>query len=376
MRPSFASCTVAWPFSIETVCGPSGDAGAVSSVSFLGLEGPEGEVEGRVAGALVAAIEEHGAGLQLHLQARALRDAILFLAHQVHQQVDVVDPVLHQHRLLLCAGKPAEQDNRQPELSHDTNLQREQGSGCRDPPTKAAFPATLFPDACSLAYPCTMATEEQTRLAALYQDSSDDELLALYADRGNLTDAAEQALSAEIASRHLSLPVAEPETRAPEYTPDLVSDLHGDGLTALITFYNGLDLGLACDHLGDAGMELAVRPIPGTEVSAEAFQIRVSPADQPRAEEILRAKMGLFPRQEVSEEETMSDSGEMVILGEFPTEEEATKATTALETEGIIYRLTAPEEDGENDEPGYSVEVRADDLDHGLAVVADALGLK
>ena len=222
-----------------------------------------------------------------------------------------------------------------------------------------------------------MATEEQSRLAALYQDSSDDELLALYTDRGNLTDAAQQALSAEITSRHLALPVAEPETRAPEYTPDLVTDLHGDGLVSLITFYNGLDLGLACDHLGDAGIELAVRPIPGSEVSSEAFQIRVSPADQPRAEEILRSKMGLFPKQEVTgDDATLEAGGEMVILGEFPTEEEATQATHALEEEGIIYRLTAPEEDGENDAPGYSVEVHADDLDLGLAVVADALGLK
>ena len=221
-----------------------------------------------------------------------------------------------------------------------------------------------------------MATEEQTRLAALYRDSSDEELVNLYTDRANLTDAAQQALVVEISSRHLELPSAEPTSRAPEYTPDLVSDLHGDGLTALITFYNGMDLGLACDHLGAAGIELAVRPIPGTDVSPEAFQIRLAPVDRPHAEQILRSEMGLFPKQEVTEEDTMADGGEMVILGEFPTEEEATHATDALGEEGIIYRVTAPEEDGENDAPGYSVEVHANDLDRGLAVVADALGLK
>jgi hypothetical protein len=175
--------------------------------------------------------------------------------------------------------------------------------------------------------------------------------------------------------RRLELPAAEPATKAPEYTPDLVSDLHGDGLVALITFYNGLDLGQACDHLGDAGIELAVRPIPGTDVQPEAFQIRVSPADQPRAEEILHGKMGLFPKPEMDGEDALP-GGEMVILGEFPTESEATQATQALEEEGILYRLTPPYDDGENDAPGYSVEVHADDLDRGLAVVADALGLK
>jgi hypothetical protein len=223
---------------------------------------------------------------------------------------------------------------------------------------------------------------ELNRLTALYHDMSDTQLLDLHADAANLTDEAQDVLRAEIRSRRLVVPTAEEadESKPPEYVPDLVTGLNDDGLVALITFYNGLDLGLACDHLGDAGIELAVKPFPGTDVSAAAFQIRVAPADQARAEEILRQKMGLFPKQEVEDD----DSGEqelaadidMVILGEFPDEDETAQTTAALGAAGIIYRMTPPYDDGENDAPGYTVEVHAGDLDRGLAVVADALGLK
>ena len=223
---------------------------------------------------------------------------------------------------------------------------------------------------------------ELNRLTALYRDMSDTQLLDLHADAANLTDEAQDVLRAEIRSRRLVVPTAEAadESKPPEYVPDLVTGLNDDGLVALITFYNGLDLGLACDHLGDAGIELAVKPFPGTDVSADAFQIRVAPADRDRAEEILREKMGLFPKQEVIAEEgdepEIAEDVDMVILGEFPDESEAEQTTAALAAAGIIYRLTPPYDDGENDAPGYTVEVHAVDLDRGLAVVADALGLK
>jgi hypothetical protein len=220
--------------------------------------------------------------------------------------------------------------------------------------------------------------DEQTRLSALYRDLSDTQLLDLQEDAANLTDAAQQALHAEMRSRKLQTPAPEvPESKPAEYVPDLVSDLNADGLVALITFYNGMDLGLACDHLADAEIELAVKPFPATDISPAAFQIRVAPSDRARAESILRATMGLFPEQEVVADATSEEfaSGEMVILGEFPDLAETQQVVAALHEAGIEYRMTAPEEDGELDEPGYSVEVRAEDLDRGLAVVSDALGL-
>jgi hypothetical protein len=223
---------------------------------------------------------------------------------------------------------------------------------------------------------------ELNRLTALYHDMSDTQLLDLHADAANLTDDAQEVLRAEMRSRGLKVPApaAAEESQPAEYVPDLVTDLHSDGLVALITFYNGLDLGLACDHLGDAGIELTVQPYPGTDVSAAAFQIRVAPADRARAEETLHEKMGLFPKQEVeeeaSEEPELAEDVDMVILGEFPDEEETAQTTGALTAAGIIFRMTPPYDDGENDAPGYTVEVHAADLDRGLAVVADALGLK
>ncbi len=227
-----------------------------------------------------------------------------------------------------------------------------------------------------------MALEnEHDRLTALYRDMSDSQLLDLNDDAANLTDEAQQALRAEMRSRNLQPAVVEVvESKPAEYVPDLVSDLNTDGLVALITFYNGMDLGLACDHLGDAEIELAVKPFPATDVSPAAFQVRIAPRDRAAAEQVLHDTMGLFPKAEVDLEDgdtpELAEEVDMVILGEFPEESEAEQTTAALGAAGIIYRLTPPYEDGENDAPGYTVEVHATDLDRGLAVVADALGLK
>ena len=230
-----------------------------------------------------------------------------------------------------------------------------------------------------------MATSEaQARLAAVYRDLSDAELLNLHDDAGNLTDQAQQALRAEIASRHLAIPAPADTTPPAQYVPDLVSNLHDDGLVSLITFWNGLDLGLACDHLGDAGIELTVHPSAASEAAPASFQIRVAPSDRPRAEQILRVTMGLFPEQEAASAYTEGagyiDSGDLVILGEFQDSAEAEQTRTILTQAGFVHRFTPPfedgKDDGENDQPGYSIEVHADDLDRALELVAKGLGLK
>ncbi len=220
---------------------------------------------------------------------------------------------------------------------------------------------------------------EAARLTTLYRDLSDSELLTLHEDGANLTDEAQQALRAEIASRHLRVTSPAVESKPAEYVPDLVTNLHDDGLVSLITFFNGTDLALACDHLGDAGIELAVQPSSPSDIAPASYQIRVAASTQAEAEQVLRGTMGLFPLQETAGAYTEGtgyiDDGDMVILGEFQTLTETNQTATLLSNAGIDYRLTPPDDDGEQDDPGYSIEVHAADLDRGLEVVAKGLGL-
>ncbi len=220
---------------------------------------------------------------------------------------------------------------------------------------------------------------EAARLTTLYRDLSDSELLTLHDDASNLTDEAQQALRSEIASRRLQITSPAVATPPAEYVPDLVTNLHDDGLVSLITFYNGTDLALACDHLAHADIELSVHPTPATDITPTTYQIRVQAAQRPNAELVLRDTMGLFPLQEAAGSYTEGtgyiDDGDMVILGEFQDVAEANQTATLLSNAGIDYRLTPPDDDGEHDDPGYSIEVHAADLDRGLQVVAKGLGL-
>ena len=221
--------------------------------------------------------------------------------------------------------------------------------------------------------------------ATLYSGYTDDQLLTLHEDRANLTDAAQDALLAEIKSRRLDLPVPLAPgiiPLAPAIMPNPgEDDKDQDGLVGLITFWNGLDLGDACDHLEHAGIHFTVEQFPGDAQSPPYFQIRVHPAVRPQAEAVLRSSMGLFPLQEsdndgYTEGEGYIDDGSLVTLGVFEDQAEAEQTSTILSNAGIFHKLSAPSDrEEEDDRTGYSVEVHATDLDRGLSVVAAALGV-
>jgi DNA-directed RNA polymerase subunit M/transcription elongation factor TFIIS len=68
------------------------------------------------------------------------------------------------------------------------------------------------------------SAEESLRLAEHYRGLTDDELLAIAHDKGDLTDDAQAALKMEIVSRKLTIPTPEPQLSLSRVLPDLGKD--------------------------------------------------------------------------------------------------------------------------------------------------------
>jgi hypothetical protein len=82
----------------------------------------------------------------------------------------------------------------------------------------------------------------------------------------------------------------------------------------------------------------------------------------------------LFPLQEVTGTPRYIPTGEWVTLGDFERREEAEQAVALLRAQRIPNALRQ-----EMDEEGvttYAVEVRDQNLDRGVAIVAESLGIE
>src|SRR5437868_12163986 len=157
-------------------------------------------------------------------------------------------------------------------------------------------------------------SEARERLRGLYSEMSDQELFDLAGKPEDLTETAREMLRAEFANRRLNFPVNEPDgppsSAGHEYVPGYeVGRTLPDGSVALITFYDAIKTGEACDELEAEGIEVDVRDVSEKSTASGSFyggpavalQLIVSKQDRDRAVKVLREKMGLFPTQEVEE---------------------------------------------------------------------------
>ena len=124
-----------------------------------------------------------------------------------------------------------------------------------------------------------------------------------------------------------------------------------DGMSRLISFYDGLELSKACGLLEEAEIEPVIEPIAGDALSGVAprFEIWLETPDIEKAKILLRAKMGLFPLAEVDEDDDGSanpgsDADELVVA-EFDSAAEAEAAKTILAEAGIAARIDADDTD-------------------------------
>ena len=211
-------------------------------------------------------------------------------------------------------------------------------------------------------------TEEQ-RLSSLYAGFADEQLVELARDAENLTPAALAALTAEARGRGLRLPgvtvsdsllsghepVGEPAhdrgdafgVGVPRFFPgagpavehalEPSGETHS-GMTALVTFYDGLELSRACQALAAEGIAPAIEELAGDAVtgSATRYEVWVSVAAVEQGRQVLRAQMGLFPEAEVEGEDSAEGDG---TVGQFESESEAGEMLKALADAGIPAKL-------------------------------------
>jgi len=254
------------------------------------------------------------------------------------------------------------------------------------------------------------AGAEMQRLVELYREMSDGELLRLGERPGDLTDTAQEALRGEMTSRGLKA-VVEPATagftvktdsfdakgsfvrdenlpllqRAPELRPEPVAKGLAKGKASLMVFHDAIAAGAACDLLEAEGLEIEVRDVAATHGGGSAYggpsvalQVIVEQRDRERAEAILRAKMGLFPVQEVDESDEPAvpvDVNATAPLGSFGHRSDADEVAHALEAAGVWHRIAANPDGSVEDEDAYTLEVRELDLARAGEVVEQAMNL-
>jgi hypothetical protein len=257
-------------------------------------------------------------------------------------------------------------------------------------------------------------TNELGRLSKVYGEAGDGELLRLAAEPESLTEAGQLALAEELKRRGLPVPVPAPAETLddgsavlPQVQEATAADERADafgvgvpgmvpaagaaveqalepggetrlGMTALVSFFDGMQLSQACEALEGAGISPAVQEIEGdaTTGTPSRFEIWVDAADVERGKAALRVRLGLFPLAESLELEgefagAELDGEEERVVGDFETAAEAGEVKALLIAAGIPAE-TAPSEM----DPGMTaILVEPGDYERALELVAERLGL-
>jgi len=230
------------------------------------------------------------------------------------------------------------------------------------------------------------------RLYERYHAMSDEELLQLAAGIEDLTDVAADVLRREMKERRLEVPqpVILPAGIAPPlrwWNPgeDEANDRSGSdpGLVTLMVFHDAIEAGRACEFLDEQEVDFQLQDVskPRSMLGAlemsppVSLRLAVAVADRQRAMGILRAKMGLFPLQEVAEPDEAVDDGSVATAGTFARREDADEAMRALDEAHIWRRLVADPEGRVEDEDCYTLEVREVDLVRAGESIASAMKL-
>ncbi len=220
------------------------------------------------------------------------------------------------------------------------------------------------------------------RLQEQYGEMSDAELLGLAATPDDLTDFALEVLRGEMTHRGLKPEAASAVEFHGVPKPEFGRKLP-DGSVVLITLYDAMAAGKACDFLEAEEIEVDVRDVSEKDAASGsmyggppvALQVIVPGKDRARAVTILREKMGLFPLQEVEEADEIVDDGTVMAIGFFGTREDAEAVAQALEPAGIWHRIVVNAEGWAEDENAFSLEVKEVDIVAAGDVVEKSMGL-
>jgi hypothetical protein len=248
--------------------------------------------------------------------------------------------------------------------------------------------------------PYELDSEIRSRLIHYYQQVSDKELLDAAVKAEDLTPTAQEVVRTQLSSRGLgdawvdpkdepSPLVDSPEPPAPfrESWRDSLPKLQPGppmerGKTALITFYDAIEAGKACDALDAAEIPLEVRDLSRTDGRGSewggppiALQLIVSEQDRDRAVQLLREKMRLFPLEDVPEPDAPLDDGTVATVGQFAKRADAEDVAQVLNDAKVWNRITPNQEGAVQTEDAFLVEVREVDLFRAGELVEQALNL-
>jgi hypothetical protein len=250
---------------------------------------------------------------------------------------------------------------------------------------------------------------EQERLQKLYREMGDEHLEDMAEDADDLTDEARLVLVQELRRRGLE-PIAtrvhqepvgvrvdaiEPDVE-PEREQGFGAGVPGmfpggaaameqaleaprtrkDGLTTLISFYDGMYLAQACEILEAEGIEPVIEPIAGDALSGvpARFEVWLNQGQIERAKALLRLKMGLFPGAEVEGDDAVDAEVLDGVVGTFETANEAEEARAMLANagiEGTVSRFV----DDESETAMWELAVDPHERERAIAVVAAGMGL-
>jgi hypothetical protein len=256
------------------------------------------------------------------------------------------------------------------------------------------------------------ATGELDRLRKVYGELGDGELVRMAGDPESLTDAGQVALADELRRRGLNapapaesplddgsavLPQVQEATDADERAdafgvgvPGMVPaagaaveqalEPGGEtmlGLTALVSFYDGMQLSQACEALDAAGISPAVQEIEGdaTTGTPSRFEIWVNAEDVERGKAALRVRLGLFPLAEANEAPDAELLAEATdgIVGQFDTRVEAEEAQLTLVNAGFAAEVVKADESSWDDDATFMLKVPPTDYARAFTVLAERL---
>lgn len=252
---------------------------------------------------------------------------------------------------------------------------------------------------------------ERERLEGLYAEMGDGELQALAGAPEELTDDGRAALEVEMRRRGLAAVAAAPVEEhgvvvsglvavdeEPEREQGFGAGIPGviptgaaaveqalepggeerRGMARLISFYDGIELGRACEALEGAEVAFDIEEVPGEGMSGVPghFAVWVEAGAQERAREVLREAMGLFPVAEVDPSGDDGDDEPLpegdLVVAEFDTAAEAEEVRRQLTAEGFTAKVEGDRSDGDVS----VVVVPASEQEGALAAVARRLGVE
>ena len=225
-----------------------------------------------------------------------------------------------------------------------------------------------------------MAANRQLEdLCALYEQKSEPELLALYAQRDDLTDLAQQALEQVMRQRHIAAPTAAAEEASSAPDAEQPRGLAADEV-CLFTFSDAFQASEALRLLEQHDVPCRMvnwdelRPRSESGGPPMRLGLVVSRPDAEQAKRILQKAMNLFPPAEGHDDFADFDALDGFLLVGVFARQDALRVAHALGFHGVSYLWSDDREDPAAETDDVQIQVHGTRLDHAQQIAEAALG--